>query len=728
MERKVNNLFSNNFEIKSTKIAKTKEKKYIKPNKLQKSKTLLQYLILLSFFIIILSKDNYNSITLKINKSGNRQIYHLPGRCSGDNVPPEIDEVYINGINQSEINSSYNLVKEVNIITLVWRRDLYSTSCMFVECNDIEEIDLSNLDTSKVTNMHSMFYGCESLKSLDVSNFNISQVSLIDSMFNGCKSLISLNLYSFDSSKVTDLKYMFMNCEHLIFLNLENFGKSNQDKVFEGTSDNLIICTSLDNNNWDYLNWNNQLALKCAGSNKSYRCHKKTSNAEINKYLCLTCGQHFYRNHSDLSSDVVCNEINEGYYLNKNDDDPQPQKCYSTCKICDTGGDETNHNCIECDNNYNYILIISDYKKCLNQCEYYHYTDNITNKTYCTFNSSCPNNYNKLIKIKNECIDECFKDSEFIYEYQNECYDKYPYSTQIITTEIKDYISNTLISYNISSDNTGKNEISYNLSNNLISSEIFTNINDEIYNSHIFYNKSNSKEITVLSTDEINESKNTLNTEKTIISTQILTNEFSYKEKINVISSILSSSEILINENINISLEFEIQKNNFLKKFNKTLISEGTDIELNFQNILLTLSSTENQKNNANINKTSIHLKECENILKNEYNISLNEVLYILKLNKKEEGMKIPKVEYEIYYPFDTFELKKLNLSKCKNSKVDIFYPVNINNNEIDKYNPSGKYYNDICSKIDSDSKMDITLSDRRNEFIDNNMTLCEED
>ena len=220
MGRKVNQSFLNCFKIKLTKISKIKEKKYINPIKFEIFKKLFLFLILLRYIILVLSKEDYNSITLKINKSGDRQIYHTPGRCTGNNIPPDIQEVYINGINQSEINSSYNLDKEENNITLVFRRDLDSTSCMFVDCVDIEEFDLSNLDTSKVTNMHSMFYGCESLKSLDVSNFNTSQVTLFDYMFASCKSLISLNLYGFDSSKATDLNGMFHNCQNLVFLNL----------------------------------------------------------------------------------------------------------------------------------------------------------------------------------------------------------------------------------------------------------------------------------------------------------------------------------------------------------------------------------------------------------------------------------------------------------------------------------------------------------------------------
>ena len=91
------------------------------------------------------------------------------------------------------------------------------------------------------------------------------------------------------------------------------------------------------------------------------------------------------------------------------------------------------------------------------------------------------------------------------------------------------------------------------------------------------------------------------------------------------------------------------------KEINISNIEGGNDIEIKKENILITLTTSFSQKNNEyNNNKTTIDLDECENILKLNYNISLNNSLYIIKLDIQEDGMKIPKIEYEIYYPFDS--------------------------------------------------------------------------
>ena len=45
------------------------------------------------------------------------------------------------------------------------------------------------------------------------------------------------------------------------------------------------------------------------------------------------------------------------------------------------------------------------------------------------------------------------------------------------------------------------------------------------------------------------------------------------------------------------------------------------------------MTSTQNQRNNININTTKIDLGECETLLRKFYNLSDNEVLYVKKID-----------------------------------------------------------------------------------------------
>lgn len=88
---------------------------------------------------------------------------------------------------------------------------------------NILELDLSNFDTSKVTNMHSMFYGMSNLTNLNLSSFDTSQVTDMGGMFANMPNLVTLNLSSFDVSKVTVMNSMFYNMSKLTALDLSNF-------------------------------------------------------------------------------------------------------------------------------------------------------------------------------------------------------------------------------------------------------------------------------------------------------------------------------------------------------------------------------------------------------------------------------------------------------------------------------------------------------------------------
>ena len=70
-----------------------------------------------------------------------------------------------------------------------------------------------------------------------------------------------------------------------------------------------------------------------------------------------------------------------------------------------------------------------------------------------------------------------------------------------------------------------------------------------------------------------------------------------------------------------------------------------------------------------NQNVTTIDLGDCENKLRNYYNLSSNETIYMKKIDVIQEGFNIPKVEYDVYSKVYGDGLIKLNLSVCENSK-----------------------------------------------------------
>ena len=153
------------------------------------------------------------------------------------------------------------------------------------------------------------------------------------------------------------------------------------------------------------------------------------------------------------------------------------------------------------------------------------------------------------------------------------------------------------------------------------------------------------------------------------------------------------------------------------------ILNGEKDIVVKNKDILVQITSTDNQKNNKNHNISSINLGECETILKTEDNINPNTSLLILKIDSFIEGSKIPVIQYEVYHPKNK---SKLDLSLCDNSKIEINVPVSIDENKLFKYEPKSDYYNDRCFTFTSENGIDIPLLNRRKEFKNNNMSLCE--
>ena len=148
----------------------------------------------------------------------------------------------------------------------------------------------------------------------------------------------------------------------------------------------------------------------------------------------------------------------------------------------------------------------------------------------------------------------------------------------------------------------------------------------------------------------------------------------------------------------------------------------GENVVIEQKGSTITITTTENQKNEKNSNMSTINLGICDDKIKEEYKIPKNQSLYIFKIDVKQEGFSTPKIEYEVYYPLFGNSLIKLNLTVCQDLKIDLSIPIILTGN-LDKSNSSSGYYNDICYTYTSEDGTDISLADRKKEFVDNKMT-----
>ena len=737
------------FKDKNLKRKNGKLKNYIK------NETKFKFSIILFFIIIsnINTNSNDSEIKMIIKGKGTQRIlndiYYSFWSCSDcknytafKSTPSEI---YVNNQLQNYTDFFvYNLQKDENEIIIKWNYTITNCAGMFSSLNNITYIDLSKFDSSQVTNMMGMFNECKNLTSINFNNFNTQNVKSIYSCFGGCKVLTSLNLYSFDTSLVTNFEWLFENCINLKKLNIFNFDSSSNtheefiEEMFKNVN-NLAYCIKdinkissifnrypypihmncsevYNDDNYFYKtteicpeNYNKLIEEKNVCINNCYnddyfiyeeygKCVSKckrgfyndTNNPlikkckceleqclscsleSLNKSLCTSCEEGYFPTYKDENEFLNCSKLIEGYYYDPNDF--TFKKCYESCKKCNISGNEYYHNCIECKLEYKNELLINNNKNCYIDCLYYHY--NHLNKSYCTLNDSCPINYNKLIPMKNECISDCNDDKIYKYEFRKICYDKCPYPDSINNTDInKKYFCKP------------------NCSGDYLLEIVYTQecvkkcgLDDLKNKLCIPYYK-----------DEKNSDKNNDNNNN--------------QEDVKAQDLILESVEEGITS----------------KEYNTSKLDRGENEVIETEKMKINLTTTLNQNNNTDSNETAVYLGECEDILRKEYNIPKSELIYIKKIDIIQVGMKIPKVEYDVYSKLNGTYLIKLNLSFCQNSKVVISVPVIISEN-IDILNISSGYYNDICYVATSDSSTDITLKDRKEEFINKNKTVCQED
>jgi surface protein len=81
---------------------------------------------------------------------------------------------------------------------------------MFQLCKELEFIDLSNFDNSNVTNMAFMFNECTNLKEIKgINKFVTNKVTNMEGMFQLCTNLKDLDLSNFNTEKVTNMIKIF---------------------------------------------------------------------------------------------------------------------------------------------------------------------------------------------------------------------------------------------------------------------------------------------------------------------------------------------------------------------------------------------------------------------------------------------------------------------------------------------------------------------------------------
>jgi len=184
--------------------------------------------------------------------------------------PTGIASIDFNGLN---VEYGYALFKnwtKVKTIEGLATEGMTTMKSMFSGCSNLEDIDFTLFDTSKVQSMKYMFYGCSSLKDISLP-FDTNNVYDMSYMFYSCRSAENIDLFAFMTHKLCLANAMFGKCPKLetvaISGDFDTYMLNKTDKMFAG-DDSLktIYCNGTESNNY----WRFQKVLAADGYGFEY--------------------------------------------------------------------------------------------------------------------------------------------------------------------------------------------------------------------------------------------------------------------------------------------------------------------------------------------------------------------------------------------------------------------------------------------------------------------------
>ena len=621
------------------------------------------------FLIICMISNIRNSyIYLLIQGNGTQRILSNVFRSTPS-------EVLVNGVKDNTCSKTCNLKNEINNITLKFTPKISSCHDMFSGANNMTEIDLSNFDFSRVTDLSFMFNACINLVKIEFGNINTPIVETMWAMFQSCSKLKSIDLSKFDTSKVKDMSTIFNGCsslEKIVFGNINTSSLENMETMFQSCYSLISIdlskfdtskvtnmgnmfglCSKLETIEFGNINTS---SVKVMGS--LFRgCSKlvsidlskfDTSNAKNMASMFYNCKNLKYLDLSnfDTSKVTTINAMFEGcsslIYLNL-----KPFKL-NNLVIKDNafkGKSSNTKYCIEDKETQEFLIeIISD---CSNDC----FKDNAIldfEKKKCTI--SCTK-----YEFEGLCYGECPKDTYPLFCYENECGQKareclnqlpLGYYLDLYEKAYKKCFEKCESCYgegNETNNNCRKCKSNFNFINDLNDNNCYEKCKyfyyvDEYYKYHCTSNNMCPKQYNKII---LNKTKCTNNCK----------NDTTYKYEYNNTCLIECPNETLYNENDKICYNFYIKQNNFSNNnISKEEIVEDFDdfrryiyiynvtndkediIEIK-NDMTYQLTTTDNQKNNIYNNISKLDLGECEKELKIKYGINDSLPLIIFKID-----------------------------------------------------------------------------------------------
>ena len=184
--------------------------------------------------------NNFHDTKLKLRYYSNKNFYPRLKIKKGHKF-----EIYFNSSLEtlkeyfspsSDPNMKYLVSVDLSNFDTSKLTDMTST---FTDCELLESVDFYNFKGSSIVNMNFLFSNCVSLKSIEFSHLESTLVAYMNNMFSGSTSLESVKFSSSEITSLINLEEMFKGCTSIKSIDLSNFvttSTSLMDYMFSGCS------------------------------------------------------------------------------------------------------------------------------------------------------------------------------------------------------------------------------------------------------------------------------------------------------------------------------------------------------------------------------------------------------------------------------------------------------------------------------------------------------------
>jgi len=647
---------------------------------------------------------------------------------------------------------------------------------LFYNCSELVFLDISNFNTTITTYISEVFTNCNNLKYINISNYMGNNNLSDNNFFEDVPENIT---YCFNEKNEIPAQFKNRKCS---INDCSNNWEIMQKKIINGTDICVYDCSLYDEYKLEfkktcyndcpegtYLSTENNKCIIICGEDLPYEINEecvstcntqdflnnicKINNQNINskEYMINSILNDIADGSLDLLLSKVLNEDKNNYFINNNNTEifhitslfNQKNNDYNNVSKIDIGECENILKKIyEINSNETLILFkidfyIENYSIPITEYEIFHpRTKEKLDLNYC--NQTKMKIYSPAIEIDEESLYKYNPNSEY---YKDKCYPSTSSDcrNEDILEKRKAEFNNNHLS--LCESNCIYNE--YNSDTNMALcecpfkskfmnlSEILRKIDKLLYyefqletdNLHTNSYSDNSFITNNIKTDS-NTIPNNSDQLKECLFRSIHTKDC---EELIEFEDLINKNYIPVNSKDSINKVFELfqeeLKNKTINK-NKNEIIEGEDVTFH-------MTTTEKKATNDKI--SHIDFFECEKLLQEK--LGIEEPLIIVSVDIKRNDTISTQVEYQVFNPYT---LEPLNLSLCENVKIDIYTPVSLDSETYnlakqlkdqgyDIFNSSDAFYNDICSTFNSENNTDIILRDRRKDFYNPNITLCEE-